>query len=51
MRDARNDPFTLKLDINSKLEDSTDLFQFPRLYQMDQDFGRDSIRMKLPIFR
>lgn len=51
MRDAGNDPFTLKLDRKSKLEDSTDLFQMPRLYYMDEDFGRDSMGMKLPIFR
>ena len=51
MKNVRNDPFTLKRDRMSMLEDSTDLFQIPKLYQMDDNFCRDSMRMKFLIFR
>ena len=51
MRNIRNDPFTLKLDRMSKLEESNPLFQMQKLYWMDCNFCRDSMRIKSLIFR
>lgn len=51
MKDAVNDIFTLKRDIENELEDSFVFLQIPILYKMDDDSGRDSMKTEVSIQR